>query len=177
MIRALDYVLFRYLNSWAGVSRTGDAVIVFFAQYLAYIFVVGFLIFLFFWRRGREEKIRIFLVSFLAGAAARLGITELIRLFYHRPRPFLVAALHVRQLLADSEWSFPSGHAAFFFAMATAIYFYDKKWGIVFFAAALVMTVGRVMAGVHYPADILGGAMIGTGSASAIFYLMEKKRE
>ena len=174
MIRALDYALLRYLNSWAGVSRLGDAVIVFFAQYLAYVFVAAFLAFLSFGHRNRREKIRIFWVALLSAIVARLGIAELIRFFYHRPRPFLVPMLHANQLLAGSEWAFPSGHAAFFFAVVAAIYVYDKKWGSVFFAATVVMTLARVMAGIHYPSDIAGGVVIGTASAYGVFYFFKR---
>ena len=174
MIRALDMAVFWYLNSWAGVTPLGDALIVFCAKYLAYISVLAFLALLFFWRRSRQENIRIFWVTMLSGVIARLGITELIRLFYHRPRPFM--AYHVHQLILDNEWSFPSGHAAFFFAVAVAIFCYNKKWGSVFLVAAVFITVGRVIAGVHYPSDIAGGMLIGVAVAYIVFTLAEKQR-
>ncbi len=61
----------------------------------------------------------------------------------------------------EKNWSFPSGHAAFFFALSTAVYFYNKKWGVFFFIASSLLSIGRIMGGVHYPSDILGGAIIG----------------
>ena len=176
MIRTLDYALFRYLNSWAGVSRLGDAVIVFFAHYLAYVSVAAFLLILFFWQQSRQEKIRIFLTVSFSGVVARLGITEAIRFFYHRPRPFLISALQARQLLADNEWSFPSGHAAFFFAAAAAMYWYNKKWGSMFFVASVCITVGRVIGGIHYPSDIVGGMLIGVATGFSVFYFVEKRK-
>ena len=77
--------------------------------------------------------------------------------------------LDVHQLLPETSWSFPSGHATFFFAMATAIYLYNKKWGIFFFAATVLMTVSRVVSGIHYPFDIIGGAVIGIAVAYLTF--------
>ncbi len=173
MIHSFDAALFKYLNGWAGVSPGRDIAIIFFAQYLVYLCVAGFLLFLFLRYGARREKIRIFLVTALAVIIARLGVTELIRFFYHRPRPFVVYQVH--QLISEHGWSFPSGHAAFFFAMAAAIYGYDKKWGIGFFLAALAMNVSRVIAGVHYPSDIFGGAIVGIGVAYAVFYFAEKR--
>ena len=174
MIRSFDLIIFWYLNSWAGVAPFGDLIIVFCAKYLAYIFVFAFLVLLLLWRRSRQEKIRIFWVAAFSGAIARLGITELIRFFYHRPRPFM--AYHgVHQLLVDNEWSFPSGHAAFFFAVAAALYLYNKKWGSIFFVAAVFMTVARVIAGIHYPSDIVGGAGIGIAVAYIVFYYCAEK--
>src|SRR3989338_6972595 len=111
---------------------------------------------------------QIFLVTVISAFVARFGITEIIRFFYHRPRPFL--ALPVHQLLTENAWSFPSGHATFFFAIATAIYLYNKKWGTFFFIASILMTVSRVIAGIHYPSDIIGGAFIGIAVALATFY-------
>lgn len=69
----------------------------------------------------------------ISAAIARFGLVEIIRLFYHRPRPFL-ALPQIHALFMDTEWSFPSGHASFFFAMAMANYLYNKKWGVVFYS-------------------------------------------
>ncbi len=164
-----DAQLLLLLNALAGQSRFLDGVIVFFASYAAYALVVAFLAFLLLSQYPKREKLRILLVTGLSSVIARFGAVEAIRFFYHRPRPFLDLPVH--QLLTSNEWSFPSGHAAFFFAMATALYLYDKKWGIVFFAAAALMAVSRVIAGIHYPSDIIGGALIGIITASLTFYI------
>lgn len=168
----LDVQLFYLLNGLAGQSHLRDEVIVFFASYLAYVLVALFLILLFLSQYSKREKLRILLVTALSGAVA-LGITEVIRFFYNRQRPYL--ALHVHHLLTDTSSSFPSAHATFFFAMAMAIYFYNKKWGIVFFIATILMTIGRVIAGLHYPSDIVGGAIIGIAVAYATFYCVRRR--
>jgi len=126
---ALDAGLFHFLNDLTGKSRLFDISIVFLASYLQYVLVAVFISLLYFSVYPRREKIRIFLVTVASAIVARFGITEIIRFFYHRPRP------HAYQLIIENGWSFPSGHSAFFFAMATAIYLYNKKWGIGFFIA------------------------------------------
>ena len=94
-------------------------------------------------------------------------LVEIIRKFFPRPRPFL--AHQVVQLIAkDSEKSFPSGHAAAFFAIAMAVYFYDKKAGYALFIAAVLISLARVVAGIHYPTDIIGGAVLGVIVAWAV---------
>lgn len=176
----LDIKLFYFFNNFAGTSEIFDTLIVFLAAYLQYFLVAAFLLLLYFSAYSRREKIYIFGVAATSMIVARLGITEIIRFFYHRPRPFLM--LQVNKLLSsgwiyfDKEWSFPSGHSAFFFAMATAIYLYNKKWGIWFFIAAFLMNISRIVAGVHYPSDILGGMIIGVLTGYLIFYCAEKRR-
>ena len=170
---ALDLYLFHLLNNLAGQSPIADGIIVFFASYLAYILVIVFAVLALFSSYTKREKLYIFAVAAAATLIARFGVAELIRLFYHRPRPFLVEH-PVHQLLTDPAWSFPSGHATFFFALAMVAYLYNKKWGVFFFIAAALVTVGRAAAGVHYPSDIIGGALVGVLVAYGTYYLVRK---
>ena len=170
---ALDLTLFYTLNALVGQSRVGDGAIIFLASYLPYALIAAFLLFLYVATYTQQEKLRIFWVTVISVVVARLGITEIIRFFYHRPRPFITHQVH--QLIPESAWSFPSGHSAFFFALAMAVYLYNKKWGVWFFGAAIIMNISRIIAGVHYPSDILGGLMVGMLTAYIIFYLAERK--
>lgn len=170
----LDVQLFYLLNDLAGQSPFLDTSIVFLASYLAYFLAALFLALLFFSHYPKQEKIRILLVTAVSAAIARFGATELIRLFYHRPRPFSVLPIH--HLLIDTAWSFPSGHATFFFALATALYLYHKKWGVFFFIATILMTLSRVIAGIHYPSDVVAGALIGIVVAYATFSVVRVAR-
>jgi undecaprenyl-diphosphatase len=163
------------LNGLTGHSLVFDAIIVFLASYLPILLTVFYLLLLYFSSYSTIEKCYIFWVAAISGGIARFGVTELIHLFYHRPRPFLTYQLH--PLISDEEWSFPSGHAAFFFAMASAIYFYNKKWGTGFFVATLVVTISRVVAGLHYPSDILGGMIIGMLTAYVVFQVAARTKK
>ncbi|TSC78363.1 MAG: Bacitracin transport permease, PAP2 [Parcubacteria group bacterium Gr01-1014_29] len=170
----LDVTLLYFLNNLTGRSQVFDALTVFLASYLQYVLIAAFLLLLYVSAYSKQEKLALFLTATLSMVIARLGVTEIIRFFYHRPRPFLAYQLH--QLISENKWSFPSGHSAFFFAMATAIYLYNKKWGIGFFIAAMVMNISRIVAGVHYPSDILGGMIVGMVVAYVVFYIAERKK-
>ena len=163
----LDIKLLYFLNGLAGQSRIFDGITVFLASYSQYFFVAGFLLLLYFSAYPGKHKLHVFLVATISAVTARFGVTEIIRSFYNRPRPFITH--HLRQLIQENDWSFPSGHSAFFFAAAVAIYLYNKKWGAWFFVVALLMNISRVIAGVHYPSDIIGGAVIGAVAAYIIF--------
>lgn len=120
-----------------------------------------------------REKIKIFVVTAGSIIVSRLFIVELIRLFYYRPRPFVLNSLN--QLIPETGYSFPSGHATVFFAIATAIFCYNKKLGVIFFVASVLMNVSRVIVGVHYLSDIIGGMILGSVVAFSIFRLAEKR--
>lgn len=161
----VDIQIFTFLNNLAGNSKAFDFAVVFFAKYSQYFLVLLFLILLY----RSQQRLQMFWVATISMILARLGVVNIIRFFYHHPRPFLV--LEVHQLIRESEkYSFPSGHSALFFALATAVYFYNKKWGIVFFIASIMMNVSRVIAGVHYPLDIFGGMAIGVAVAYGTYY-------
>ncbi len=168
---SLDIKIFYLFNNLAGKWPIFDTAIIFFADYFEYFVVAVFLLILFL-APFYKDKLKLFLTAVISVVLSRLVITEIIRFLYCRPRPFMAYA--VKQLVSENHCSFPSGHAAFFFALAMAVYFFNKKWGLVFFSAAILMTIARVISGVHYPTDILGGAVIGILSAYAVFYSVKK---
>lgn len=163
---SLDIKLFFLLNSFAGRSPVFDALVIFFADYLGYLLVAAFLFFVYFVHRGQGEKRDMLWVAVLSTVAARGVLTPVVRYFWHRPRPF--ALWQVYQLVPESGYSFPSGHAIFFFALGAALYLYNKKWGVWFFAVSFLMGIARIIAGVHYPSDILGGMVLGVITAYAV---------
>ena len=149
-----------------------DGVGIFFAQYLAYFLVAGFLI-LILNQKGTRRKIYVFCEGALAAILARGIITEVIHFFYH-PRPF--EALHFIALIPESGPSFPSGHMTFFFALALAVGYTNKKWGAAYFLLAAIMGIARIYVGVHWPLDVLGGMVIGILSAIGIHWLLKDSR-
>ena len=169
---AYDIKLFYLLNNLSGKLEIFDWIVVFTVEYLGWFVVVAFLAFLYFSLFSKSEKFRIFLVTIISVVLSRFVITEIIRFIYCRPRPFMIYTLN--QLVEDANCSFPSGHAAFFFALAMAIYFYNKKWGWAFFVATILISLSRVVAGVHYPTDIVAGAVMGVISSYLVFYFAKK---
>ncbi len=168
---AYDVKIFYFFNNLSGKWPIFDTATVFFADYFGY-FVMAFFLAILFLAPFYRDKLKVFLTVAISVVLSRFVITEIIRFLYCRPRPFMVYTAN--QLVGEANCSFPSGHAAFFFAMAIAIYFYNKKWGTWFFSAAALITLARVVAGVHYPSDILAGAVVGILSAYMVFYFIEK---
>ena len=91
---------------------------------------------------------------------SRLIFTPIIRFVFPRVRAYEYLPVHLIGPL-DGANSFPSGHAAFFFAIAFIAYYFDKKLGYIFLGGALLMGLARVVAGIHFPLDIIAGALLG----------------
>jgi len=77
-----------------------------------------------------------------------------------RPRPYETIA-NVHFLYTQLDFSFPSGHAAGAFALATILGARVKKLLLPLAALAAAVAFGRVYIGVHYPLDVLAGAVLG----------------
>ena len=102
-----------------------------------------------------------------AAILSRFVVAEVIRFFYDRPRPFKV--FDITPLIAHSAGaSFPSGHAAFYFALALPIFLIDRKWGWYAIVAAVLIGMARVFVGVHWPLDILAGLLVASLSVYTI---------
>jgi len=166
----MDFYLFHLINQFAGKNTCLDAMAIFFANYFQY-FVVFFLIL--FLVVNYKKYLKIVLQALVAAILARFLIVEIIRYFQPRPRPFINNHIH---LLIErvNQSSFPSGHAAFFFGLATVVYFYNKKAGILFFIFAFLISIFRVFTGVHWPLDILAGAIVGIFSGWLVIKLTKR---
>lgn len=172
----MDLYIFNLINQFAGRWDILDAVTIFFAEYAGYLLIAAvFLIFCLpavaLAKEGKKWKVII--QTFGAAIISRFVITEIIRFLWHRSRPFVEN--NVNLLLShDATASFPSGHAAFYFAIAAVVYFHNKKIGLLFFLAAFLISLARVFGGVHWPSDILAGALIGILSAWPVVKLSKR---
>ena len=107
---------------------------------------------------------RLLAYELILGTLTLWMVVEMVKFLIHRSRPFV----HMTQTrlvgFQPHGRSFPSGHTsqAFFMATLVAQYFHPGVW-IVFllYAAALLVGVTRMYVGVHYPRDVLAGAILG----------------
>jgi len=164
----MDLYLFQQINQFALKWFWLDVLGIFFARYLGYILI--FCVFLFPVLKLRKYW-SMFFQAFISAAFTRFVIVGLIRWIWPRPRPFIEN--NVNSLLTHNSAAFPSGHAAFFFALSTVVYFYNKKFGILFFLASFLICLSRVFVGIHWPTDILAGAVVGIFSGWLIHKIFE----
>ena len=137
MILYFDIYLFRLINGLAGQSKLLDFLGIFFASTLAYILVLGALVIIFL-NKSWRVRLNNFLFLGLTLLLSTGLVAQLIRFVYSRARPSIflenVIVLIQKNL---QEPSFPSDHAVFYFSLAMAIYFIDKKWFKYFLISAV----------------------------------------
>ena len=169
----MNQTLFTYIHQFAGRNPIFDGIGIFFADYLVYFLVLGFL-FLVIAEHGMRKKWYRLAEGALAVLLSRGIITEIVRFFYHHPRPFDFYGF--TPLVSESGNSFPSGHMTFLFALGMAIWYANRKWGIGYFILSLIIGVARIYVGVHWPYDIAGGMLIGIVSGIIVHALLKSTR-
>lgn len=161
---SIEVQLFYLFNDLAGKTAIVDGILIFFSTWLVWI-MAGVSILLL-WRLGKHERIKLLLA--LAGAVIITRIVSFIlAIVFPRPRPFVDYVVH--QLIAKSsgDLSFPSGHTSLAFALATFVFLLNRRAGVLLAVCAVLVGLGRIAVGVHYPSDVLAGAVIGVSGGIA----------
>ncbi len=170
-MNSLDTLLLEYINSFSRVSGSFDSFVFFIAgNHL----IKGAVILLLFWwlwflqdegeKIRREKLISTILASFIAmmtGRVLALTLPFKLRPIHDESTEFLLP--YSMSPGALNGWSsFPSDHAVLFFCLSTGLFFVNKKVGIVAIVyTAVIVGLPRVYLGLHYPIDIVVGAIIG----------------
>lgn len=153
-LRSADALGLKFINGLAEKSVYLDAVLIFFAVYLIFILAAGHLIF--FWRKKRLD-----LWFWSAAVALAAYLTkQIIGLLHFRFRPFVMDGINKLIDKSSTEASFPSGHTLIAFALAFGVFWFNKKWGMIFLIGAFIAALSRIAVGVHYPSDIIAGVVI-----------------
>lgn len=130
-------------------------------------------LFLLFGFRNKKWRNRGFLVLFSL-LANFLACNVILKPMVDRTRPYYVLG-YDPVISPVGDPSFPSGHTSASFAAATAIYAINKKWGIAAYIFAAVMGFSRLYLGVHFPTDVVLGAILGTAMAMIVIKLYFRK--
>jgi undecaprenyl-diphosphatase len=169
----LDEKLFLWINGLAGNIAPLD----WFIQRIAndYVIIVSAcFILLLLWFSTRNAALRERNQKAVACAAASLGISQLVVLginsLFFRTRPFFELDTNLI-FYQPTDSSFPSNSTTIVFAVAVAIYIYNKKAGTVLLIMASLLAFSRVFVGIHYPSDVLAGAVIGAAVAFIMYCL------
>ncbi len=102
---------------------------------------------------------------------------QILKNLFERPRPYTVnpdANVIIEKL---SSFSFPSGHSRCAVECAVVIFANNKKWGIAAIVVAVLTCVSRMYLYMHYPTDVLAGAVLGVIDGLLAIFIVKKVGE
>jgi membrane-associated phospholipid phosphatase len=106
------------------------------------------------------------------------AVTGLLKYSIQRKRPF-VTYPDINHITPEDSYSFPSGHTSTAFALATSVTIAYPKWYVAApaYLWASSAAYSRMHFGVHYPSDVIAGALIGRGSAWLCYQLNKRLQQ
>ncbi|MDF2685150.1 MAG: phosphatase family protein [Clostridia bacterium] len=155
----VDELLFRFINSAGQRAKWLDIVMLCLTQMGNFVFAL--LVAALFYFNGQ----RLFAFELIFGLLTLAMIVQSLKVLIHRTRPYNKLKNMRVVGIRDSGHSFPSGHTSQAFFMASLFLHYykmDGYLGIALYGTAALVGCTRIYVGMHYPRDVIGGAMLGT---------------
>lgn len=157
-MQAWNESVFRAIWSATGNSFLLDSLAVIVSRYLGYAAIIGAILLLISnpdWRMKVLNLCKLFLALVLI----RGVLTSLIKFFYESKRPAEV--LNIDPLVKAIGNSFPAENMVTLFIFVTLSFAISKRWGLVFLGISLLSGLAQIFSGIHWPQDVVGGALMG----------------
>ena len=115
---------------------------------------------------NKDEQLKKQAIFIGESVAASVFVTIVLKEAIKRDRPFVTYS-EIEKLTSAGGYSMPSGHTSIAFATATSLSMAYPKWYVIApsFVWASAVGYSRMHLGVHYPSDVIAGALVGSGSA------------
>ncbi len=167
----MNNTIFFFFYNLAHQNMYFDNLVIFFGYVFPLLLLFGVCVFIFYKSDIYQKKVINWenFKKLVISSAIIFGPAFIVFLF----ATFLKDVIHIDRSFVQfntisplfsptQEYSFPSTHASIFSALAITMYFYHKKVGYYFMGFALLIGFARIIAGVHFPIDILGGFVLGS---------------
>ena len=170
LFKALDIKIFFLINQTLS-NPVFDSIMPLITNKNNWVLIIIILFFYLAIMNGRRGQIAFVILIVVVGLTDSFS-TFILKPYFGRIRPSYDIYEYINLLVAKGgKWSMPSNHAANISAIAVVLsYFYDKM-KIPLYSLAVIIAFSRVYVGVHYPADVLLGGLIGYGMAWSILTL------
>lgn len=148
--------------------RYGEAIVKYGNIFITRIVYIAFLVLLamLLWQKD-ERIVRVVLVCGIS-----FVLVSLIRKFYNEDRPYTTYDFEPVVKKDKTGESMPSRHVFSGFVIAMAFLYVNPLWSVLIFICSVVMCFGRVIAGVHFPRDVIVGAVFGIMCGYVGFFLI-----
>jgi membrane-associated phospholipid phosphatase len=170
-LQSIDVAIFRFCNS-SLTNPLFDRLMPFVSNspWFASFLLAGIVLLV--WKGGARGRICA-LMLVLSLCLGNWLVCDSIKNAVGRLRPFHVLPdVHLRVGMGGS-FSMPSSHAANWFSLAAVMLVYYRRTAWVLFPMAVLVSFSRLYNGVHYPSDVLAGALLGAGYSVAIIWLLD----
>ena len=131
---------------------------------------IGLAVGMLFFKKYRKCAVCIGIALIFKEVLGNMILKELIM----RERPCWIDPTIELLVKAPSSYSFPSGHTFDAFAASVSLFLNHKKEGVAAMIVAAFIALSRMYLFVHFPTDILGGMLLGTGVAVLVFYMVHR---
>jgi len=161
----LDWSAFHAVNDFAASHDGVEDVLRAYVQASELVFAAGLVALFLVWRPHARRAA----VAAALSAGLALAVAHFLAAAIDRARPFVDHPSAHLFISHAPDPGFPSDHATAAFAIAFALLLRHRRVGIVALVMAFVLAVGRVAVGVHYPSDVLAGALLGLAAALVLW--------
>lgn len=161
---------FRLINDLGKQYPYLNPVIVFLAEYMLYFLCLSIVVYWF----TRTNKNRMMVIQAVIAFILAEILGKMAGQFHSHYQPFAVLP-HVNQLIEhDIDNSFPSDHTILFFSVCISFWLVRKKGQWLWLMLPCCVAISRIWVGVHYPIDVITGALLGVISALFVYWLVPK---
>lgn len=174
----MDLSIYHSLNNFAFHHTAVADIAKFFANDVIFITIALLALLCLFTGRLAPVRDRRGVLAGLVCAAVAVGVAALIGHLWYRARPFVAPSHHAHLLVQHArDASFPSDHVSALAGIAVALLLWRRRTlGLIVLAVTVLVAVARVMVGVHYPSDVLGGFGDGLLVGLVVFALVPLRR-
>lgn len=169
-ISQLNIEVFRSINDVGKTYHSLEPIAVFLAEYMVYALILGMIIYWF----TRTTKNRMMMIQSVFAIVLAEILGKIAGTFYSHYQPFAELPNVNKLVEHEIDNAFPSDHSIIFFTICITIWLVRKREGWIWLAVAFAVAISRIMVGVHYPGDVLTGALIGLISALIMQWLVPK---
>jgi len=169
-ITEVNIDLFRMINDLGKELTALNPIFVFIAEYTIYFIALWLILLLF--TRNKINRVTV-LCALISVVFAEL-IGKLVGQLHFNYQPFVDLADVNKLIEKEVGNSFPSDHTIIFFAVCVTLWMFKKGWGVLWLVLAILVGVSRIWVGVHYPADVVTGAIISTVVAIVVYTFVPK---